>query len=281
MCVCVHINKCTNEVKKGVLILSKNIVFYFSGTGNSLKVAKDIAKEMQNCEIVSMGSSKDYDLQAGYETIGFVYPTYFRGEPKKVHEFIQNLNLKNNSNTYYYAVTTCGKYEGNALIHIKHLLKRKNITLNLARKLLMFSNYVVFYDMRDTIEEETKQAQLDLLEIVQAIKSKETNKLPLTEPLQEIAYKVLIKFAPKMDKKYTVSKDCTGCGICKKVCPVGNIDLDDNNRPYFKHHCEQCVACIQYCPNKAINYKDKTQTRRRYNHPDIKYTELARMNKKD
>ena len=75
--------------------MSKNIVFYFSGTGNSLKVAKDLAKEIQHCEIASMGSTKAYDLQQGYETIGFVYPTYFRGEPLKVREFISNLNLKN------------------------------------------------------------------------------------------------------------------------------------------------------------------------------------------
>ena len=259
-------------------IMIKNVVFYFSGTGNSLKVAEDIARDMQNCEIISMGSRNHYDLQAGYETIGFVYPTYYRGEPKKVGEFISNLNLKNNPNTYYYAITTCGGSVGNALIHIKYRLKRKNITLNYAKKIDMFSNYVIAYDMRDIVEEKTKQSQKDLVPIIQSIKSKETNKLPTTEPLQEMLYRILIKVAPKMDKNYNISNDCTGCGICKKVCPVGNIDLDDLNRPYFKHHCEQCLACIQYCPNKAINYKDKTQSRGRYTHPDIKYTELIEMN---
>jgi len=261
--------------------MSKNIIFYFSGTGNSLKVAKDIAMNMQNCEIISMGSLQYYELQAGYETIGFVYPTYYRGEPKKVREFILNLNLKNNLNTYYYAVTTCGRYEGNALIHIKHLLKRKHITLNYAKKINMFSNYVVAYDMRDTVEEQTKQSQIDLVQIIQSIKNKETNKLPITEPLQEIGYRILIKLTPKMDKNYNISNDCTRCGICKNVCPVDNIGLDDNNKPYFKHHCEQCLACLQYCPNKAINYKDKTQSRGRYTHPNIKYTELAKMNKNE
>ena len=136
-------------------VMSKNIIFYFSGTGNSLKVSKDLAKEMQNCEIVSMGISKEYNLQKGYETIGFVYPTYFRGEPLKVREFISNLNLKNNADAYYYAITTCGKYDGNALVHIKDLLKRKKITLHYAKMLDMFSNYVVAYDMRDTVDEET------------------------------------------------------------------------------------------------------------------------------
>jgi ferredoxin/flavodoxin len=258
--------------------MSKSIIFVFSGTGNSLKVAKDIAKEFHDCEIVSMGNCKEYDLMGGYENIGFIFPTYYRGEPRKVREFITRLNLKNNKNAYYFAVTTCGKYEGNTLIHIKHLLKRKNISLHYAKMIDMFSNYVITYDMRHTVEEETKQSEKDLLPIIQSIKNKEVNKLSITEPLQEIAYKILIKFPPNMDKNYNVSDRCIKCGICKKVCPVNNIDFDENSKPYFKHNCEQCVACIQFCPAKAINYKDKTQDRKRYTHPAIKYTELAKLN---
>ena len=257
--------------------MSKNIIFVFSGTGNSLKVAKEIAKNLTDCEIVSMGSSQQYDLIGGYETIGFVYPTYYRGEPRKVREFITRLNLQNNKAAYYYAVTTCGKYEGNALIHIKHLLKRKNITLHYAKMLDMFSNYVVAYDMRDTVKEETEQAEKDLLSIIQSIKAKGITKLPIIEPFQEIAYRLLIKFPPNMDKSYNVSDNCIKCGICKEVCPVNNIDLDKEGKPYFKHKCEQCVACIQFCPKKAINYKDKTQNRKRYTHPGIKYNELAKL----
>lgn len=35
--------------------MSKNIIFYFSGTGNSLKVAKDFSTGIQDCELISMG----------------------------------------------------------------------------------------------------------------------------------------------------------------------------------------------------------------------------------
>jgi len=249
--------------------MGKNIIFYFSGTGDSLKVAKDIAKEMQNCEIVSMGSSKDYELQAEYETIGFVYPTYFRGEPLRVHEFISNLNLKNNPGSYYYAITTCGKYRGNALLHIRDLLKKKNIVLNYRAKLDMFSNYVVVYDMNERVKERTIDSEEKFVPILDDIKNRRTNGKIEFKPFTEIIYRTLIKFAPNMDKNYNVSDACIGCGICKQVCPVANIDLDDDNRPYFKHHCEQCVACIQFCPQKAINYKNKTQNRRRYTNPSI------------
>jgi uncharacterized Fe-S center protein len=85
---------------------------------------------------------------------------------------------------------------------------------------------------------------------------------------------------PEMDKYYSVSNDCNKCGICAKVCPVDNIGLDEVGRPYFRHHCEQCVACIQFCPKRAINYKDKTQSRKRYTNPAIKYADLAALNGK-
>jgi flavodoxin len=90
-----------------------NIVFYFSGTGNSLKVAKTIANELENTEIISMAKPGNYSLKKQYDTIGFIYPTYFWGLPKKVIEFVSNLDFGNNKNAYYYAIATyggeCGK----------------------------------------------------------------------------------------------------------------------------------------------------------------------------
>ena len=32
----------------------KNVIYYFSGTGNSLKVAKEIAAGLPDCEVISM-----------------------------------------------------------------------------------------------------------------------------------------------------------------------------------------------------------------------------------
>ena len=261
--------------------MSKNIIFVFTGTGNSLWAAKEIAKEWEDCEIVSMGSDRAYSLAGGYDTVGFVYPTYYRGLPLQVRRFVSRLDLSKNKDAYLYAVATCGKVScgGNSIVQLHQLLNKKGAALRYAKHLDMFSNYVVMYDMRPTVKEETQRSVQDLQPIIKEIKAKTVCKIKTTnEPFQQLAYHYLMHFAPTMDKNFTVSDACVKCGICKKVCPVENIELGQDGKPYFKHHCEQCVSCIQNCPTRAINYKNKTQSRKRYTHPDIQWKELAKLN---
>jgi ferredoxin len=262
-------------------MMRKNIIYVFSGTGNSLWAAKRISEELGDCEIVSMGRDTEYALPDEYDVIGFVYPTYFRGVPARVREFVSRLDLQGNKDAYFFAVATCGSVEssGNATAQLRSLLRRKEITLSYAETLDMFSNYILMYDMRDTVEEEARQSARDLEPIIGNIKKRTVDlKASRIEPLQQLIYTGSMHFIPQMDKHFNVSDACTHCGICQRVCPVHNIDLGQDNKPCFKHHCEQCLDCIQHCPTKAINYKDKTQNKKRYTHPDIPWQELAQLN---
>ena len=261
--------------------MGRSVIFVFSGTGNSLWAAKKVSEELDHCEIVSMGSHKTYGLADGYDVIGFVYPTYYRGIPARVRAFISQFDFQKNKDAYFFAIATCGSVDTacNATVQMRNLLKRKGITLSYAEKLDMFSNYIIFYDMRDTVEVEARQSARDLEPIIANIKKRTVDLTPLRiKPLEHLIYKGFFHFAPHLDKNYKVSEACTHCGICQKVCPVNNIDLGRDRKPYFKHHCEQCLACIQYCPAKAINYKNKTQNKKRYTHPEIPWQELAKLN---
>ena len=55
--------------------MKKNLIFYFSTSGNSLYTAKEIAKHLKDAEIISIVDAfykKEFKYEA--ETIGFVYP---------------------------------------------------------------------------------------------------------------------------------------------------------------------------------------------------------------
>ena len=259
-------------------ISMENIVFYFSGTGNCLKVAKTIAKELGNGEIVSMGKPGVYTLSKQYAAIGFVYPTYFWGLPKKVIEFIENMNIGNNKNAYYYSIATYGGFPGNAIYQLYELLLKKHgIKINYGQGLQMFPNYVVGYNMSEKTDKITTKSNENLVPIISSIKAGKNNKTSKFTKIFDPINKGFIKSVANKDKDFTVNTNCTGCGICKEVCPVKNIVML-NNKSQYNHNCEQCLACIQFCPQRAINYKNETQNRRRYTNPEISYKELSERN---
>ena len=61
---------------------------------------------------------------------------------------------------------------------------------------------------------------------------------------------------------------CIGCGKCEKLCPLNNITLQ-NARPVWGTNCTQCMACICYCPTRAIEYGKKIAGKPRYHFEEL------------
>lgn len=257
-----------------------NIIFYFSGTGNSLKAAKTIAKELGDGEIVSMAKPGKYVLSKQYDSVGFIFPVYFFGLPKRVIRFIEELDLGNNKNAYYYGVTVYGGMAGNTVYQLYELLHdRHRVRLGYCEKIKLFSNYIVKYEKDKNAEKIARELDQKLVPVINSIKSRKSIHIAKWTKILSFINAGFIKTVSDKDKNYNVGNECTGCGICKEVCPVNNIEMV-NARPAFKHNCEQCMACIQYCPQKAINYRNATQSRGRFTNPEIDYKELSGYNKR-
>ncbi|MBN1673737.1 MAG: hypothetical protein JXR37_22005 [Kiritimatiellae bacterium] len=47
-----------------------------------------------------------------------------------------------------------------------------------------------------------------------------------------------------------------------------------NEKPSWLHRCEQCLACLHWCPQEAIQVGKKTVGRARYHHPDVRARDL-------
>ena len=57
--------------------------------------------------------------------------------------------------------------------------------------------------------------------------------------------------------KLKISMDCTGCGLCTGLCPMGNLTLE-NGRAAAGSRCTMCYRCISSCPSQAITLLGKT-----------------------
>jgi ferredoxin len=77
---------------------------------------------------------------------------------------------------------------------------------------------------------------------------------------------------PLTDKSISVDANCTGCGICADVCPVENIKLIEG-KPQWRHRCEMCLACDEWCPRKAIHHWCKS-IGKDYHHPGVTIADM-------
>jgi ferredoxin len=256
-------------------IMPKNIIFYFTGTGNSLKVAKDVANVIHDCKIVSMASYKKDAYLNDMERIGFVFPVY-GSLPNLVNKFISNTEFPKNKDIYYFTVVTCGHFKWNSIPALNEKLLEKGITLNAGFNVKMVANAISLYDIPNNIDKILKKAQKNIDLITEKIRLKETRNIQKRNPLM-FWQENFVKSLPAMDKNFNISTDCKSCGICEKVCPVKNIEII-NGQPLFKHNCEQCLACIHHCPSKALNIENKTQNKKRYINPDVTLNEIINGN---
>jgi len=252
-------------------------IYFFSGTGNSLKVAKDLNNQLEDSKLVQI--SKD-NLSITNDTssdkIGFVYPIYFNGIPAMVKKFIENLQV--NKDAYIFAVATFGGNAGISFDQIDDILINKGASLSAGFKVVMPGNYQIMYAPypEEKQAQRFKDAKEQIVKIATSIKRNEIDKSNMAGGVKKAVigalYNILFKPNDK-DKNFWTTEKCNGCGTCSKVCPANNIDIIDG-KPQWKHECEQCVACMQWCPQKSIQYKKKTLKRGRYHNPEIKVNEL-------
>lgn len=251
-------------------------IYYFSATGNSLKVTKNLSEQLTDTKIIqiskkSIPTSKDTQS----DKIGFVFPVYNFGLPVIVKNFIETLPI--GKHTYVFAIATCGGMVGAALNQIKKILNKKDI--NLASSFCVFmpgSDQLMFPTVSE--EEQNKlfnDEEKQISTIALAIKSKQHIKYK-SNAIMSSVYNLLYTatFRPKgMGKNFWTDEKCIGCGLCSQVCPANNIVMHDG-KPKWEHQCESCLACMQWCPQKSIQYKKTTVKRGRYHNPQINVSEL-------
>jgi Pyruvate/2-oxoacid:ferredoxin oxidoreductase delta subunit len=257
----------------------KTIIYYFTGTGNSLAAARGICSRLDDCELVSIASlAKTSDrIKPGADRVGIVCPVYDFGLPSIVDGFVQRLDLSGTG--YCFAVLTMGGFGVSALHQLDDLVfVRNHRHLDAAFVVRMVGNFVPLYEPAKGAKREKllKDADARIAEIAGII-----DKGLLVKPdiallsavLKRFTYGGFIQRIHDADKDFIADERCTACGTCSAVCPVKNIEMVDG-KPVWKHHCEMCCACLHFCPVEAIQWGQKTKTRGRYRHPALRLSDM-------
>jgi len=257
----------------------KTIIYYFTGTGNSLAAAKKIAAGLGDCELVPIASLANTkgDITPQADRVGIVHPVYFVGLPSIVASFAGRLDLSHSQ--YTFSVATQGDSGGSSAARQLDgiLRKRQNHGLDAGFVVNMPGNYILKYSPPEGVKREQILTKADkkLTDIAERIGRCE-HRLPYNPVMQlvhALSYNRIISRVHDKDQYFSAGNECTACGTCAAICPVGNIEIVDG-KPVWKHHCEQCAGCIHLCPVKAIQGGPQMATRPRYKNPVVSIKEF-------
>lgn len=244
------------------------MIFYFSSTGNSRWAAETIGTLTGNkvtdiAELMQSGN-RNYALKAG-EQLGFVFPVHGWRVPSIVREFIAGMEFQNlTPQTYVFALATAGDSVGRCMNLLRKHLAQKGLHLNAAYSIIMPESYIglpfMYLDKPDSERRKRVQAEVLLKQYAGQI-----NESRVCENLHKGAFPRLYSglFGDFFygvcvtDRHFHVDADkCVGCGMCEKLCPVGDIEISEAHLPQWKgsKKCMTCYKCLHHCPQNAISW---------------------------
>lgn len=250
---------------------SEVVIFYFSGTGNSQRVAKWICElsaarnidcKMLNISNMGVNQLKPIDSNA---LIIIISPIHGFNYPKITLQFISNFPIGVNKiilmNTR--AGMKLGRFitpglTGIAFIISSLIFISKGYIIVGQIPFDMPSNWISIHPALN--ERSVKFIHQKNYERVK----KHTDKIlagkkdfiALRDMLQDILISP-VALGYYLGGRYIIAKTfyasykCDNCGLCIKQCPVKAIE-NINDHPYWKFRCESCMKCMNSCPKRGI-----------------------------
>lgn len=252
------------------------MVFYFTGTGNSLYVAKEL-----DADIVSIPQVlKEERLEFSADSIGIVCPVYGHEMPAMVKEFIRRAFFKTD---YLFVVLTYGAHHGGAAEIADSFLRSVGKKADYITTIEMVDNFLPAFDMKEQMAMD-KQVETHLAEIKGNLRARRTGvqKAGFAEKTVHKMYTKMVQNAPEtIWAAFQVTDECVGCGICTRVCPAGCIHLENQYAVHRKEGCQACYACVHACPKMAVQFTlsqpEKNPTAR-YRNAHVTLCELVKAN---
>lgn len=253
------------------------MIFYYTATGNCLYAAKQLGGQ----KLVSIPQAlKNGELSFEDDVIGIVSPDYAAELPLTVRTFLEKAELKAN---YIFMIATYGMDDSVVAEWQAEFAEKNGIHVDYSNVLLMVDNYLPAFDMDEQVkidkkvDEQIAAIKADLAERKKYIK-------PSTEEGRAL-YKIVQQRGIEMphwnsgEGIVCDGQKCVGCGICVKVCPIGNNGVKDGKMFRKNSKCDFCLACLHACPQLALGLTTADQNpQARYRNEHISLREIIDAN---
>lgn len=266
--------------------MTKIEIYYFSGTGNSLVVAKSLAEKLGARLIPLLPLLKKEVIETDAEVIGLVFPIYDFKAPLMIQSFTKK--IPNLDSRYVFAVATYGFMPMSAMVKLRKSIQQMGGKLSGGFVVSMPNNGIITETI--TPERHSKMRNdwnAKLKEINDYVAARREGKIETSNILTHfILSGLFIRAIPKLvglEKEvvlrgwesfaFTSDGKCTGCGVCVLVCPMCNVTLE-GGKPSWGKDCLGCFACLQWCPEESIQAGRITVNQSRYHNPDVKISEI-------
>lgn len=151
------------------------MVFYFTGTGNSLYVAKQL--DAQQVSIPQVIHEENTVYKA--DSIGVVCPVYGHEMPAMVKEFLQKADFHTE---YFYLILTYGRIHGGAADLAEVFLDTCGKKADYINTIMMVDNFLPGFDMEEQIAINPEKKVEEHIAMIKAdIESRKCFKQPVTQ----------------------------------------------------------------------------------------------------
>lgn len=270
--------------------MNKVELYYFSGTGNSLHIAKELHKKFPDSTLIPIISLLNKEIiKIEAEVVGIIFPLYLTTVPKPVDEFIKKIDIT--SVKYSFSVITRIGTFSVANVYIKKVLRKKGMWLDASFMVNMANNSPAglkpFADQKwvqkiadDKVSALEEKVQQNLKIIVDKITKREKifsngSASFLSNMLEPLMTKLTGKASASIP--FYTDESCTKCMVCENVCPSGRVKVVDEKIIWDNAvQCYYCYACFNFCPTQSILIENKYRLKNgRYHHPSVDYQKIS------
>lgn len=205
-------------------------IYYFSATGNSLKLSQDIAAAFGGAGLFRMTPSAGITASDS-RIVGFIFPVYMGGLPGIVRRFLESYPFR--KGVYYFSIGTYYTYKGCAVSVVDKIMSGKGVRLDYGYNLPTVGNCLKEYEVSSVRRTKIlERAELYTSRIIDDLKKGKRKKPFPYCRLSDLLHKGLFNaFFSRSHLNFSLENGCMGCGVCERVCPVNNITLKKRSAP--------------------------------------------------